>query len=105
MRILMVASEAAPYAKTGGLADVIGSLPGALAARGEDVAVVLPLYRSAQAHLSSAGWVYDRMHIRLSAKYDYYAGIRRLYVCVSNDNYTTDATATLSVTALVQTCK
>ncbi len=31
-------------------------------------------------------------------------GIRRLFVCVNNDNYTTDATATLSVTALVQTC-
>lgn len=33
------------------------------------------------------------------------AGIRRLYVCVNNDNYTTDATAMLSVTALVQSCK
>jgi hypothetical protein len=33
------------------------------------------------------------------------AGIRRLYVCVNNDNYTTDATATLSVSALVQACK
>jgi hypothetical protein len=33
------------------------------------------------------------------------AGTRRLYVCVNNDNYTTDATATLSVTALVQTCQ
>lgn len=32
------------------------------------------------------------------------AGIRRLFVCVNNDNYTTDATATLSVTALVQSC-
>ena len=45
MKILMVASEATPYAKTGGLADVIGALPHALAARGEEVAVVLPLYR------------------------------------------------------------
>jgi hypothetical protein len=33
------------------------------------------------------------------------AGTRRLYVCVNNDNYTTDATATLSVSALVQDCK
>ena len=31
--------------------------------------------------------------------------IRRLFVCVNNDNYTTDATATLSVSALVQACK
>jgi starch synthase len=46
-RILMVTSEAAPFAKTGGLADVLGSLPAALARRGEEVAVVLPRYASA----------------------------------------------------------
>ncbi|HUA86938.1 MAG TPA: glycogen synthase GlgA [Bryobacteraceae bacterium] len=46
-RILMVASEASPFVKTGGLGDVLGSLPAALAARGEDVAVVLPRYRTA----------------------------------------------------------
>ena len=45
MKILMVASEATPYAKTGGLADVLGALPPALAERGEQVAVVLPAYR------------------------------------------------------------
>ena len=45
MNILMVASEATPFAKTGGLADVLGALPAALAERGEHVAVVLPGYR------------------------------------------------------------
>ena len=45
MNILMVASEATPFAKTGGLADVMGGLPAALVARGERVAVVLPAYR------------------------------------------------------------
>lgn len=45
MNILMVGSEATPFAKTGGLADVLGSLPPALAERGEQVAVVLPAYR------------------------------------------------------------
>ncbi len=45
MKILMVASEATPFAKTGGLADVLGALPEALAERGEQVAVVLPAYR------------------------------------------------------------
>ena len=44
MRILMVASEAAPFAKTGGLADVLGSLPAALAASGDETAVFLPRY-------------------------------------------------------------
>jgi starch synthase len=47
-RILMVASEAAPFVKTGGLADVLGSLPPALAKRGEEIAVVLPRYRVAE---------------------------------------------------------
>jgi starch synthase len=41
----MVASEATPFAKTGGLADVLGALPAALAERGEQVAVVIPAYR------------------------------------------------------------
>ena len=45
MNVLMVASEATPFAKTGGLADVIGGLPPALAAKGENVAVVIPDYR------------------------------------------------------------
>ena len=45
MKILEVASEATPFAKTGGLGDVIGSLPMALARLGHEVAVCLPAYR------------------------------------------------------------
>ena len=44
MNILYVTSEAAPFCKTGGLADVAGSLPPALAALGHKVSVILPLY-------------------------------------------------------------
>ncbi|MFN8543290.1 MAG: glycogen synthase GlgA [Candidatus Binatia bacterium] len=46
MRIVLVASEAQPYAKTGGLGDVLAALPRALAALGVDVTVCLPAYRS-----------------------------------------------------------
>lgn len=45
-RVLSVASEAVPLIKTGGLADVVGALPGALAKVGWDMRVLLPAYRS-----------------------------------------------------------
>src|SRR5712671_1416140 len=46
LRALLAASEVVGFAKTGGLADVAGSLPRALAKRGVEAAVVLPLYRT-----------------------------------------------------------
>jgi starch synthase len=46
LKCLHAVSEVAGFAKTGGLADVAGSLPAALAARGMDCAVVTPLYRA-----------------------------------------------------------
>lgn len=45
MRILLAASEAVPFAKTGGLADVAGGLSRALAERGHEVTLILPYYR------------------------------------------------------------
>lgn len=52
----MVASEATPFIKTGGLADVVGALPVALRAREEEVAVVLPFYRAARVPGASRIW-------------------------------------------------
>jgi starch synthase len=46
MRILMIASECTPFAKTGGLADVVGALPQALVRLGHEVRIAIPLYRT-----------------------------------------------------------
>ena len=51
MKILFAASEAAPFAASGGLADVIGSLPKAICDEGHDARVVLPLYRKAKSEM------------------------------------------------------
>jgi len=52
LKILFVSAEVSPYAKTGGLADVAGSLPKALSAAGNDVRVVMPRYKSIQSKMS-----------------------------------------------------
>src|ERR1043166_3065894 len=64
----MVASEAAPLARTGGLSDVAGSLPAALKTLGEEVALVIPRYGSID--LKQLRRVYDvSIHLG-SARYD-----------------------------------
>src|SRR5438552_17152665 len=45
MHIAFVASECVPFSKTGGLADVVGALPRALAAAGHEISVYIPRYR------------------------------------------------------------
>ena len=46
MRILLASPEVAPFSKTGGLADVAGSLPGALGRLGAEAAVIVPFYKT-----------------------------------------------------------
>ncbi len=54
MRVLSVASEAYPLVKTGGLADVVGALPAALAPHGVKTTTLLPGYSTVLRHLSKA---------------------------------------------------
>jgi len=51
LRVLSVASEAVPFVKTGGLADVVGALPAAVAPHGVEVTTLLPGYPSVLAQL------------------------------------------------------
>ena len=65
----MVTSEAAPLAKSGGLADVVGALAPALRAWGDEAAVVMPRYRSIE--LKGLRRVYDRAPVFLGpARFD-----------------------------------
>jgi len=60
--VLLIGSEAVPFAKTGGLADVLGALPSALARLGWDTTLVLPRYRGVE-----AGTLIDRFTISVGA--------------------------------------
>ena len=71
-RILMIASEASPFAKTGGLADVLGSLPAALARLGDEVAVVLPKYRGIEVPPDARVW--ENLRVRVGPR-TYFAGV------------------------------
>jgi len=62
LRILMIASEAQPFSKTGGLADVASALPKALGALGHDVTLITPRYRGI-----ADGPVVGRVSIEIAA--------------------------------------
>ena len=64
-RVIMISSEVGPWARSGGLADVLQALPGALAALGHKVAVVAPRYMNAAS--APAEKIVDRMPIALGA--------------------------------------
>ena len=61
MHIVFAASECVPYAKTGGLADVVGALPPELVKLGHQVSVYMPLYAGVKTHLEphpGSEWTY-----------------------------------------------
>jgi starch synthase len=67
MHIAFVASECVPFSKTGGLADVVGALPRALAANGHQVSVYLPRYR--QTKLTDARTVVRSITVPFDDRY------------------------------------
>ncbi len=75
-KILFVGAEAMPFAATGGLGDVMGSLPAALAATGADVRVMMPLYGQV-----SAEW---RARMKTEAVFTVYLAWRKLYCGVKS---------------------
>jgi len=67
VHVLFAASECVPFSKTGGLADVVGALPRAIADLGHQVTVYLPLYR--QTHLENPTTVIASVTIPFDDRY------------------------------------
>jgi len=63
LRVLLVASEVSPLAKTGGLGDVAAALPRALRALGHDVRILMPRYRGVERHASGIRTVVPRLEV------------------------------------------
>jgi starch synthase len=75
MHIVFAAAECVPFAKTGGLADVVGALPHELVNLGHEVTVYLPLYASVRPHLEDP-WKYLAESITIPFQnYSRFAGI------------------------------
>src|ERR1700677_2558386 len=73
MQITFAASEATPFAKTGGLADVVGALPRELVKLGHNVTVFLPFYTRVRQLIESDGGGEPRYAIRsLTIPFRYY---------------------------------
>ena len=92
MHILFVASEAVPFAKTGGLADVVGELPKYLVQQGTQVSVILPLYRIIKEkyinEMQFVSYYFDKMEDnRVYAGIFEYEKDGVTYYFVDNDEY------------------
>lgn len=71
MKIMYVTSECAPFVKTGGLGDVAGSLPKALAAKGHDVRVFCPLYSAIDSAFTEKFTHLKNAYVRLGWRNQY----------------------------------
>lgn len=78
-KILFATSEAVPYIKTGGLADVAGALPKALNDKGIDCRVILPLYMDIKQELRDKMEFVGNIYINLSWRYQYCGLFKSVY--------------------------
>lgn len=79
MKVLFVASECVPFVKTGGLADVIGSLPKELVKQQVDVRVVLPKYEDIPNEYKEQMSLKKTFNVRLSWR-NQYCGVEELII-------------------------
>lgn len=77
MRILFCGSEATPFVKTGGLADVLGSLPQAVSKLGHEVSLVLPKHKAIKAKYQDQLTLVATRQVRIQKKHEY-VGIEKL---------------------------
>ncbi|MDD2414892.1 MAG: glycogen/starch synthase, partial [Eubacteriaceae bacterium] len=92
LKILFAASEAFPFAKSGGLGDVIGSLPKAFPPDQTDVRVIIPKYGSIPDEYTKDFQPVDVFYVRIG-EMDQYAGILKykkdnvIYYFIDNEHY------------------
>ena len=92
MEVLFIASECAPFIKTGGLADVVGSLPSELAKLGVDARVVIPKYKDIPEVLQERIVLKKRITVSLGWRFQH-CGIEELeyggvtYYFLENEYY------------------
>ncbi|MEO7412809.1 MAG: glycogen synthase GlgA [Opitutaceae bacterium] len=78
MKIVHAASEMFPYMKTGGLADAVAALGGALAEKGHEVSIFLPGYRAALEHKDAAGAV-RKLRLKIEMGEQFLSGDVRVF--------------------------
>ena len=92
MKILFAASEAVPFAASGGLADVAGSLPKAIASKGHECCVVIPKYSDIPEELLKDAYFVANLTVDVSWRKQY-CGIYKTekdgiaYYFIENDYY------------------
>jgi starch synthase len=92
MRVLFAASEAMPLVKTGGLADVVGALPKALAKKGVEVTVVLPKYGEIPKEIADKAVTITVMEVQLGWRRQY-CGVHEVtvdgvrFILIDNEFY------------------